>query len=260
MKRPAIGYCRVSTEDQSEKGISLEAQAEKIRQYAALHDLDLLDAPSDPGISGKSMRNRPGVSRALALAKERRGVLIVYSISRLSRSVKDLIDVAEQLRDAGCDLVSVSESIDTTSAMGRAFFTIIAVFAQLEREQTVERTQSAMDHLRNSGEFLGNAPYGFMRDPQSPPPVKGGERVPQPLVPDPLEQVGLAMILAAMGKPPVAYAGLARALEAIGKPRKGKRWDRGVVRQIVKFHESAEGVLLRSQHGLATPLVEALAV
>ena len=74
------------------------------------------DIRVDAGISGKRADNRPGLIAALDSACQARGVLVVYSLSRLARSVRDTLDIAERLERAGADLVSLSEQIDTTSA------------------------------------------------------------------------------------------------------------------------------------------------
>jgi site-specific DNA recombinase len=91
----AIGYCRVSTAKQSEKGISLDAQVEKIRAMAVVHGAELLDVVQDGGESAKTL-NRPGVQRVLKLVHERQvRAVIVAKLDRLTRSVKDLCELLE---------------------------------------------------------------------------------------------------------------------------------------------------------------------
>jgi site-specific DNA recombinase len=86
----------------------------------------------------------------------------VYSLSRLARSTRDAIDIAERLAKSGADLVSITEKIDTTTSMGRFFFTTIAALAQLERDQISERTRMALAHKRALGQRIGGRiPYGF---------------------------------------------------------------------------------------------------
>ena len=89
----AIGYVRVSTDKQSEKGISLGAQTDKIRAMAVVHGAELMEVVQDGGESAKSL-NRPGVQRVLAMV-ERRAVqaVIVAKLDRLTRSVKDLCEL-----------------------------------------------------------------------------------------------------------------------------------------------------------------------
>src|SRR5713226_7658949 len=91
----AIGYCRVSTAKQSEKGSSLEAQMEKIRAMAVVHGVELLDVVQDGGESAKTL-NRPGVQRVLKLVHERQvRAVIVGKLDRLTRKVKDHSEVLE---------------------------------------------------------------------------------------------------------------------------------------------------------------------
>src|SRR5258708_35318838 len=86
----AIGYCRVSTAKQSEKGTSLEAQVEKIRAMAVVHGAELVDVVQDGGESAKTL-NRPGIQRVLKLVHERQGPAgIVAQVDRPTRSVKAL--------------------------------------------------------------------------------------------------------------------------------------------------------------------------
>lgn len=158
--RKAVGYLRVSSERQVEEGVSLDAQEAKIRAYCQLNDLELLGIHTDAGISGKSAANRPALQSALHVA-DQGAVLIVYSLSRLARSTLDTITIAERLTKAGSDLVSLSEKIDTTTAAGRMFFKLMAIMAEFERDQLIERTKAAMDHKRSKGERLGKIPYGY---------------------------------------------------------------------------------------------------
>ena len=81
----AYGYARVSTEEQAKEGISLEAQQAKIKVFATLHDLDILEIITDEGVSGKDLE-RPGLRKLLELVQNREGeAVIVYKLDRLSR-------------------------------------------------------------------------------------------------------------------------------------------------------------------------------
>ena len=116
--KPVVGYVRVSTEDQAREGVSPEAQTAKIEAWCALHDAPLAAIHKDLGISGKCMDNRPGLQAALDHVCKVKGVLVFYSLSRVSRSTKDTIGIGERIAKAGADLVSLSEQIDTTTAAG----------------------------------------------------------------------------------------------------------------------------------------------
>lgn len=158
----AIGYIRVSTESQASEGVSLEAQEAKIRAWCDLNDYELVDLHVDAGISGARADNRPGLQDALKAACAQQGALIVYSLSRLARSTRDTITIAEQLDRSKSDLVSLSEKIDTTTAAGKMVFRMLAVLNEFERDQISERTQAAMDHLRRKGKRISHViPFGF---------------------------------------------------------------------------------------------------
>jgi len=158
----AIGYIRVSTERQANEGVSLEAQKAKIEAWASLNDYELVAIYEDAGISGSGMQKRDGVQQALKATKKGMA-LVVYSLSRLSRSIKDTITISEQLQKSGADLVSVTEKIDTTGAAGEMIFNMLAVMAQFERKQTAERTSNSLQHKkRTSQKYTNLTPYGFM--------------------------------------------------------------------------------------------------
>lgn len=118
------------------------------------------DVHADAGLSGKRADNRPGLRAALEAVCRPGGVLVVYSLSRLARSVKDTLAIAERLAAAGADLVSLSERIDTTSASGKMVFRMLAVLAEFERDLVSERTRTAFAHKRAQGERVGQIPYG----------------------------------------------------------------------------------------------------
>lgn len=165
MKTPqkvAVGYVRVSTERQASEGVSLEAQRERIEAWAAYQGISLAAVHVDAGLSGGRADNRPGLQAALADVCKRRGILVVFSLSRMARSTTDAGNLSKRLEKAGADLVSLSENLDTTSAMGRFVFRLIASLAELEREQIVERTTSALAFKRRQGKRIsGKIPYGY---------------------------------------------------------------------------------------------------
>ena len=164
----ATGYVRVSTGKQAEEGVSLEAQEARIRAWCTAQGHELGGTEVDAGLSGGRADNRPALQSALDRVCHERGILVVYSLSRLARSTRDALDIAERLHKAGANLVSLSESIDTTTAMGRFFFTVLAALAALERDLISERTSMAMRHIAANGGYTGGeAPYGWRRSTES---------------------------------------------------------------------------------------------
>jgi site-specific DNA recombinase len=158
-----IGYVRVSSDKQADRGVSLEAQAEKIRAMAVVHNAGLIDIIVDGGESAKSL-NRPGMARLLALVDTGEvQAVIIAKLDRLTRSVKDLC------RALSAALVSVAELLDTGSAAGRLVLNIMTAVSQWEREAIGEHTWDAMSHKRSNGErvaisssAIGCAPTGSM--------------------------------------------------------------------------------------------------
>jgi site-specific DNA recombinase len=154
----AIGYIRVSTEEQASEGVSLAAQRAKIAAWCQANDYTLVDVLTDAGLSG-TRTDRPGLATALSTIGKG-DAFVVYSLSRLSRSTKHTLELAERLDAAGADLVSLSERIDTTTAAGKMVFRLLAVLNEFERDQLAERTSAALQYKKRKGELVGAVPYG----------------------------------------------------------------------------------------------------
>jgi site-specific DNA recombinase len=156
-----IIYARVSTLDQATEGVSLETQRTRAGAWALANGYEVGQAFCDAGISAKRTTNRPQLRKALeAVCGERGRVLVVYSLSRLARSTKDAIAIAEQLAKAGADLVSLTEKLDTTTAAGRMMFKMLAVLAEFERDLISERTKAALAHKASKKQRIGEIPFG----------------------------------------------------------------------------------------------------
>jgi site-specific DNA recombinase len=167
----AVLYCRVSTERQASEGESLEAQRGQLLARAASMGLDVVpdgdaDVFVDAGVSGKSLANRPAFARALGEASKPGRVLMVYSLSRMSRSLGDMLSVLGEIREAGGALVSLTEPIDTTTPMGEAFFQMVGVFNELQRKIIAQQTKDAMVFAQANGKRVSyHPPYGWSVDP-----------------------------------------------------------------------------------------------
>ncbi len=120
-KIKAVGYIRVSTFRQADQGVSLDAQKEKINNWIAFKDAELIEIFSDNGISGTS-NNRPGFHKAIETAIKHKAAFVCYSMSRFCRSIKETLNFVESLEKAGVDLVSLVENFDTTTANGKLIF------------------------------------------------------------------------------------------------------------------------------------------
>jgi site-specific DNA recombinase len=158
----AIGYVRVSTEDQAKEGVSLDNQKSKIEAYCQLKDLELTEVVEDAGISAKNLR-RPGVQRVLNLARKKQvDAIVVYKLDRIFRSTTDALETTKLFEKWGVSFHSIEETLDTQSAMGRFFFTLTAALAEMERHIIGERTKAALSHKRSRNEKTGgDVPYGY---------------------------------------------------------------------------------------------------
>jgi len=157
-----MGYVRVSTEEQAREGVSLKAQEDKIKKYADLHNLDLVEVIRDEGKSGKDL-NREGIQKVITLCKDRSvDHLVVYKMDRLTRRTLDLLTLVEEVfKPNRVQFHSISEKVDTSTAQGKFFLTITGAMAQMERDLISERTKEALQYKISKGELVGSPPLGF---------------------------------------------------------------------------------------------------
>ncbi len=216
----AVGYTRVSTDKQADKGVSLGAQLEKIRAMAVVQGAEVTEVIQDAGESAKSLQ-RPGMARLLALVdSDAVQVVIIAKLDRLTRSVRDLGELLERFQKKGVALVSVAESLDTGSAAGRLVLNIMMSVSQWEREAIGERTQTALQHKKSHQRIYNHVPYGFARE---------GDL----LVPLPEEQaiVKKIRLYKASG---LSLRGIAGALNADSIPTKqGRQWFAQSVKDVL---------------------------
>ena len=159
-------YVRVSTDEQAKEGYSIRAQIEKLKNYIVIKNWDFYKVYADEGISGKNITERPAINELIADIKSGKVKnVLVYKIDRLTRSIKDLIDLAEIMNDNSCAFNSVMESIDTSTASGRMFLKIIGIFAEFERENLIERITLACEKKVKEGYTLATftPSYGYDR-------------------------------------------------------------------------------------------------
>lgn len=161
-----IGYIRVSTDEQATTGVSLDAQRQKLKEYASLYDLELVGIIEDAGQSAKSL-NRPGLQQALTALRGDVECMLVMKLDRLTRSVVDLNTLITEFFHEKSKhqkvLMSVSDKIDTATAGGRLVLNVLMSVAQWEREAISERTTAALQHKKANGQVYGKTPYGYDR-------------------------------------------------------------------------------------------------
>lgn len=219
--KQAVAYIRVSTEQQAQEGVSLDAQRAKIEHWCSANGYELAGVFVDAGVSGKRMDTRPELLKALASLKKGTA-LVAYSLSRLARSTKHLIEISELVAKKKADLVSLTESIDTTTATGRAMFQMLGVMAELERGLIAERTTNALQFKKRSGQrYCNQTPYGF-------------ESIEGRLVEVQQESAVVAEIQAARIQGQTLQA-IADALNGRGIPTKmGRQWQPATIHLLLK--------------------------
>jgi DNA invertase Pin-like site-specific DNA recombinase len=150
-----IGYCRVSTEEQSNSGAGLAAQRAAIVAECERRGWQLVDTIEDRGYSAKDLR-RPGIRTALdELKRGTAGGLVVAKLDRLSRSMLDFTAIMARAQRESWALVALDCAVDTTTPAGEAMANVLATFAQFERRLIGQRTREALAAKRAAGVQLG---------------------------------------------------------------------------------------------------------
>ena len=232
----AVGYVRVSREEQAREGVSLDAQRDRVAAYATAKGLTLLDVIADEGLSGKDL-DRPGLQSLLARCRSGEvGHVIVWKLDRLTRRTRHLLSLVDDLFLARhIELHSVSESLDTSTPHGRFVLTLFGGLAQMERELIVERTRSALAYKREQGEPTSHAPLGF---------ASRGRRERMVPVPEELKAVHRLLELWRAGR---SYRGIAANLNAEGvRTKQGRHWHHSTVSKVVQGRERYVGALRAS--------------
>jgi site-specific DNA recombinase len=155
-------YIRVSTERQANEGDSLDEQEKELKQYCEFRKFEIRNILIERGKSGGNT-NRPEYQKLLKDVKEQKiKAVVVKKIDRLSRSLLDFEEFMRLLQKHDVEFISIKESFDTTSAMGKAMLRIALIFAQLEREQTSERLVDVLEYRASLGQYNGGIPsYGY---------------------------------------------------------------------------------------------------
>lgn len=139
-----FGYARVSTHEQK-----LDMQIDALNKYGE----NGVDEIFQEKMTG-TRKDRPQLEEMMKFLRKGDKV-VVYKLDRISRSTKHLIELTEQFEKIGVDFISIQDNIDTSTAMGRFYFTIMAGMAQLERDIISERTQAGLKAARARGKLGG---------------------------------------------------------------------------------------------------------
>jgi len=161
VKRAAL-YIRVSTLEQAQEGYSVGEQKERLIAYCKAKDWLIADIYVDGGYTGSNLK-RPGIQKLMA-ETDKFEMVLVYKLDRLSRSQRDTLYLIEEVfRPNDVDFISMQESFDTSTPFGKAMIGLLAVFAQLEREQIKERTWMGRVARAKTGLYHGGGhiPIGY---------------------------------------------------------------------------------------------------
>ncbi len=145
------GYIRVSGMDQV-KGTSLEDQEDKIRKYCVGYDYELVNVYKDKAKTGTKIDARPELLQMIADGKAGKFEKVVFrKMSRFGRNARDILNLFHEFESMGISLVSIDEQFDTGTSMGKVVRTMLAAFAELDRDQTVEKLAGGKRYLLEKG-------------------------------------------------------------------------------------------------------------
>jgi DNA invertase Pin-like site-specific DNA recombinase len=156
LETTAVGYLRVSTQEQALSGLGLEAQRSEVERYAEAHGLTVVEWFVDQGVSASTMGKRPQFLAALgAVDAGRAGVLLAKDASRLSRSMSDLAQLLKAATSDGWCIRTADGLVNTCDPQGQLLPHFLGVVADLERQFTSQRTRQALAAAKERGTKLG---------------------------------------------------------------------------------------------------------
>lgn len=217
-----VGYVRASTDEQTE---TLKAQADKIAAYCTLHELELVAVYTDAGVSGiVPMHDRPEGSKMLESLKGRgRNKIdgaVTVKLDRMFRNASDCLQNVEAWESKNLALHIIDLLVNTTTASGKFFLTVMAGVAEMERNLIAERTSAVLQAKKARGEAYGHEALGYDRQGDN-------------LVVNPAEQRLIERILT-MRAGGLSYRRIADTLNAEGiKGKRGGKWGSETVRYLL---------------------------
>lgn len=157
-----LGYIRVSTKLQSEKGNSLKLQKSKIKDYCRLNDFELIEIYEDKGISGMSIDKRDGYKEMVNyLTNNDIDGIVVWSLSRLGRKMKDVVEFMDILKRNNINFFSIKENLSNNDKVGSLIMNILGSINEFEVEVIRERIKDVKRNKKQNGEVYGRLQYGW---------------------------------------------------------------------------------------------------
>ena len=220
----SVLYARVSTLEQSQHGVSIDAQVERLLSYSAAMGLNVIAVIKEEGVSaGKPLATRPGGLRMLNLLQGQASHVVAMKLDRLFRNTEDALKQTSQWDAKGitlhlCDMGGTN--INTQSGTGKIMLTLLASFAEFERTLIAERTSAALAHKKKNRQMYNHPPFGFRHENKT-------------LVPDESEQKVLKHIFQCR-KEGLSLFDIATRLNDLGVlSKKGGKWHAATLAHIV---------------------------
>lgn len=218
-------YVRVSTQEQANDGYSIPAQISLLTNYCASHQYQVYHIYQDSGISGKNIKDRPGLLQLIEDSKEKKfDMLIIWKLSRLSRSLLDMLNIVTELESRKISLISYSENFDTSTPIGKMLLHMIGSIAEFERNTIIENVKMGMNERFQQGHAKGAIPFGYINVDK-----KAVANMEQ------LEVVKYAFNHFLESETANCLTSLAEYFNGLGyKTRKGKLWTRIDIRSMLR--------------------------
>ena len=157
-----LGYVRVSSFNQKQKNNSIPLQTKKINEYCKLNDYELIDIYKDDGISGMSIDKRNGYKNMIQYLNDNEiDGIVVWSLSRLGRKMKDVVEFMDYLKQNNIGFYSIKENLNNNDKIGSLIMNILSSINEFEVEVIRERIKDVKRNKKQNGEVYGRMMYGF---------------------------------------------------------------------------------------------------
>jgi site-specific DNA recombinase len=242
-------YTRISTDEENQP-TSLHSQRERLEAFCKAQEGWRIVAHHEDRATGTKL-DRPGLQAALGLARDGRvDLLLVYRVDRLSRKVRQLAQLAEELDTYQVTLRSATEPFDTGSAAGRMMLQMLAVFAEFEHATIVDRVTAGIERRAKEGRwYAGRPPFGYIFSDEQ-----------RTLVPDPVKAPVVHRIFDLYTRKRLGTIAIARQLRDEDAPAPAAGWGHPAVHWIISNPTYVGKIRWRDKlfHGVHEPLVDEL--